>query len=110
MAIDLTSPESLAFGDYMRANGYWFIVPIDDENYACLCQFAYTCAILKGRWGDRTGYDDRWCFHDAQAATEALVNWFIVDIRDPEPSGWHRHTPSHRRRPDGDPTKEYVAA
>ena len=25
-----------------------------------------------------------------------------------EPSGWHRHPATGRRRPDGDPTKEYV--
>lgn len=25
-----------------------------------------------------------------------------------EPSGWFRHPPTGRRRPDGDPSKEYI--
>lgn len=26
----------------------------------------------------------------------------------PEPAGWFRHVGTGRRRPDGDPTKEYI--
>ncbi len=29
--------------------------------------------------------------------------------RDTEPEGWYRNPNTGRRRPDGDPTKEYVA-
>lgn len=111
MAIDLTSRESLDFGSYMLASGYTFIVPIDDENYAAIAPFIYTTGIIRGRWLDRNSFEDRWCYHSREAAQEALVAWFLqVDGREPEPRGWHRHTPSWRRRPDGDPAQEYVAA
>lgn len=99
---------NVPFSDYLRANGYWSIVPIDDQYYACLCDFMYTCAILKGRWGDPYGYEDRWCYDSRESAQGALVNWFLNDDRDPEPTGWHRHPSSGRRRPDGDASKEYV--
>ena len=108
MSLDLSSPEAIEFADYLRSNGYWSILPLVDERYACLSQFAYTCAILTGRWGDRYSYEDRWCYHNKAAAIAALLNWATAYPRPAEPSGWHRHPASGRRRPDGDPAQEYI--
>lgn len=49
-------------------------------------------------------YGDRWCYHTYAQAKAALMAW----DGEGEPTGWHRHPDSGRRRPDGDPTREYV--
>ncbi len=51
-------------------------------------------------------YDDAWCYPTAQLAIEAAHVW---DGEGDAPMGWHRHINSGRRRPDGDPRKEYVS-
>lgn len=54
--------------------------------------------------GNRDTYLDRWCFATRELAETAVRNW-VYGI---EPTGWHRHPATGRRRPDGDPTREYV--
>jgi len=107
MTFKLDAPETLAYVSYLREQGYTYILPIDDKRYACLCPFGYTVAIITGHWFDRTGYDDRWCYHDYPTALGALIEWAKADFKD-EPMGWHRHPKSGRRRPDGDWMQEYV--
>lgn len=55
---------------------------------------------------DGYGYDDAWCYHNLASALRALKDW--DGEGDDPPYGWHRHIGSGRRRPDGDPAKEYV--
>lgn len=50
--------------------------------------------------------DDVWCYHRAEDALAAAEAW--NGEGDP-PDGWHRHPMSGRRRPNGDPAREYVA-
>lgn len=38
-------------------------------------------------------------------ALRAFMSWDGTG----EPADWYRHRPSNRRRPDGDPGKEYIA-
>lgn len=68
---------------------------------------AFTSAIIIGRphW---VGYEDRWCYHNTDAALAAAQLW---DGPWPgtEPAGWHRHPATGRRREGGDPATEYVA-
>jgi hypothetical protein len=56
---------------------------------------------------DDDGYDDRWCFDTFGLALHALAEWQARGFEG-EPIGWHRHPDSGRRRPEGDPAKEYV--
>lgn len=49
-------------------------------------------------------YDDGWCYHNLASALTALDAWDGSG----EPTGWHRHPPSGRRRENGDPAKEIV--
>lgn len=55
--------------------------------------------------GDGT-YDDTWIYDvgQADAAWRAALGWDGYD----EPEGWYRHVQSGRRRPDGDPAREFV--
>lgn len=50
-------------------------------------------------------YEDAWCYAFPALAVEAAKNW---DGEGDAPVGWHRHIGSGRRRPDGDPAREYV--
>lgn len=52
------------------------------------------------------GYDDFYCFSSYDAALKALID-FDPETMD-EPIGWHRHGKSHRRRENGDPSKETI--
>lgn len=66
----------------------------------------FTYRIIMGEIGDM-GYSDAWEYHDAASAIAAAKAWDA--IRELEPEGWHRHIPSNRRRPNGDPDAEYIA-
>lgn len=50
------------------------------------------------------GYDDCWDYPYLGAAIQAMERWDGQG----EPAGWTRYPSSGRRRPDGDPSKEYV--
>jgi hypothetical protein len=91
----------------LRADGYTHIVPVNDRRYACVVPFLYTHAIIIGRWTDRGGYDDRWCYESHEHAKAALVNWSLTAFEG-EPQGWHRHPVSGRRRPEGDAQQERI--
>ena len=48
--------------------------------------------------------DECWQYQDRAVAVAAARSWDGVG----EPEGWTRHWASGRRRPDGDPAREYV--
>lgn len=68
-------------------------------------RFGFTHAILLGHQDDMLGYSNRWCYEPG-TALQAFNAWSGAG----EPEGWHRHPSTGRRRPGGDPEKEYVAA
>jgi hypothetical protein len=47
---------------------------------------------------------NNWCYESKEEATAALEN--MEDGVEPE--GWFRHFETGRRRPNGDPEKEYI--
>lgn len=97
--------EMLDFVRFLVENGYSDIVLSDDGRYAALMRLMFTTAIVIGKIGDRDSYYDRWCYHDEEHARAALRSWEAADMTG-EPSGWHRHPRTGRRRTvDGD---EYV--
>ncbi len=49
-------------------------------------------------------YQDVWHYDTPEKAIDAARRW----TGEGEPSGWMRHPPTGRRRPGGDPAKEYV--
>jgi hypothetical protein len=69
---------------------------IGDGLYAALKPFGFTCAIIVGAIGDRTGYADRWCYEHIRLALDALEAWVEAGAQG-EPQGWHRHPDSGRR-------------
>ena len=77
----------------------------DDQIFVMVVRQLYNYSLLSGVVGDVTdGYTDRWCFSERMAASLA----FLTYKGEEEPTGWIRHLPSNRLRPDGDPSQEYV--
>ena len=67
----------------------------------------FTAAVVVSRPG-ALGYEDRWCYMSVGAAVAAGRAW-QGPYPGSEPSGWHRHPATGRRRDGGDPVGEYVA-
>lgn len=91
--------------EQMREFGYthWRLMP-DGEVWA-----VSPFSISNGRMFidiESTGYRDFYCFCTPEAAVKALFEFDPATMD--EPFGWHRHGGTGRRRPDGDPTKEYI--
>lgn len=86
-------------------NKYTDYTRFSDGRDACIAPLMFTHAILAGltEWG----YEDRWCYHSIWDAMEAIAEWKARD-GEGEPTGWHRHPDTGRRRPDGDASKEYI--
>ncbi len=51
-------------------------------------------------------YDDTWQYQSLAAAMLAMVIW--DGAPGTEPPGWYKHATTGRRRPNGDPAREYV--
>ena len=94
--------------DYLEAQGYKLVMPRGDDMWVAIYPFIFTVAIITGTVDEqRTGYSDRWCYNSMNEAIDALGRWALTGF-DGEPSGWHRHPSSGRRRPNGAPDEEYV--
>lgn len=74
------------------ANGYLHIRKMPDGEYAALYKFMFTWAIIHEL--DYAGYGNRWCYHSYDDALKAFNAWDGTG----EPTGWHRHPGSGRRR------------
>ena len=83
---------------------YKYVRLLPDGRWAAVFPLMYTGAIIVGRVGNMISYDDRWCYLNVTAALTALDAWDGSG----EPSGWHRHPATGRRRPDGDELLEYL--
>ena len=89
----------------IAANGYTHPKEFPDGRVACLYGLLYTCAIIiLIEEHCAFSYKNRWCYCSPEKAEKALLEW----DGNGEPTGWHRHPTTGRRREDGDPTKETI--
>lgn len=103
------NPDHLTYERGMQIcaeSGYTHYTQFANGRDACVTRMIFTYAILS----DLTeyGHGDRWCYHTLGAALLGLGRWMEAD-GEGEPSGWHRHPTTGRRRDNGDPAKEYMA-
>lgn len=83
----------------------WAVKDAPDGRRVWVVPFTFTAAIIIGD-PDSFEYDDRWCYAtELLAATHARA-WSAEPGT--EPTGWHRHPITGRRRPGADPAREYV--
>jgi hypothetical protein len=70
---------------------------------------SYVVALTLGQgrivYGSDSWIKEFWQYETLITAVGAHEQWHPSGV---EPVGWCRHHPSKRRRPDGDPAKEYV--
>lgn len=79
------------FKEYLESMEYTDVV-IKNGRICGLYRFAFSTGLLADMYD--TGYGERWCYHTMAEAKLALEEWDGVD----EPTGWHRHVSSGRRR------------
>jgi hypothetical protein len=92
---------------YLEMLGYppICIRELPDGRVAWIHRLMFTHALLVAHLPCES-YEDRWCYQHREDAIRALQEW--NPETEAEPTGWHRHPPSGRRRPGGDAAKEYV--
>jgi hypothetical protein len=75
----------------------------------CVYPRMYNSTLVIGPVGDHC-YITQWCYESPAQAITAAEEWQDADkFPKSEPDGWFRHAESGRRRPNGDPEKEYIA-
>lgn len=77
-----------------------------DGREICVYPQIFNTKLIIGKPG-LDWYDSNWCYETPGQAIMAAEEWEPEKEADPE--GWFRHPPTGRRRPNGDPEKEYVA-
>lgn len=83
---------------------------LGDDTYLVIKPLLFHWTMLRGHVGDLFGYFDRWCYTDEAGARAAFEAFPYRPPAGYEPQGWHRHPKTLRRRPDGDPAREYREA
>lgn len=87
--------------------GAYYQRQIEDGREICVFPRMYNSILTIGQASDRDGYETHYCYENPVQATLAAEAW--NPLEQPEPDGWFRHADSGRRRPNGDPEKEYVS-
>lgn len=87
--------------------GGWLVRQLPDGKVVHVVPLLYTAAVLVSRRRGAKAYQDRWCYSTTDAAFTAAEQW-TGDYPGTEPTGWHRHPFTGRRRPDGDPAREHI--
>lgn len=80
---------------------------LGDDTWVMAYPLLFHWTVTRGLFDDPVGYVDRWCYADAAGALEALAAFPMYPPADYEPTGWHRHPGSGRRRPGGEPALEF---
>jgi hypothetical protein len=95
--------------DWLKdSNDYAVLVRKGNEQWVGIKRLMFHWTMHVGRLHDMIGHDERFCYQTFDLAATALTDWMVREFED-EPENWHRHPNTSRRRPDGDPTREYLA-
>lgn len=86
------------------------IKDLGDGTYVMAKRLLFHWMLIRGDIGDLLGYFNRWCYDTQENVLRAVQDFPLHPDSSYEPTGWHRHPRTHRRRPDGDPSREYIDA
>lgn len=79
---------------------------LPDGTMIAVMRAAFNSRLVIGdAWHWKAGWDRAYCYATSRQSLEALEKFEGGEPLD----GWHRSIHDMRRRPDGDPTKEYIA-
>lgn len=87
---------------------YNTVVDRGNGTYVAVYPLMFHWTMITGDIENWEFYDDRWCYANETLARAALAEWQARDWEG-EPTGWHRHPPTGRRRESGNPATEYIA-
>ena len=96
------------FFNYLRSPGggnCTEVKEIKDGMYVAIKPLLFHWTMIIGEIGNDFGYFDRWCYASQTLAEKAFSEW----NGEGEPTGWHRHPSTGRRRENGNPELEYYA-
>lgn len=88
-------------------NHYAVVVPGRPGRWVGILRLMFHWTMHEGGVGDFCGHDGRWCYQTFDLAADALAEWAERSFQG-EPTHWHRHPDSGRRRIDGNPELEYM--
>lgn len=103
-----------ALRDHLRLSGQIDEVDVEggnlrelsDGTYLLVKRLLFHWTLIRGDPLDPVSYLDRWCYTDREGARAALRGFPEAPAEGYEPSGWHRHPATGRRRPEGRPDLE----
>lgn len=93
------------------AEGFVYRRELDDGREIVVYPMLFTDRVCIGLTGEH-GYDRAWCYPKEHPmgrsiATAAAEEW---DGEGDPPEGWIKEVGTERRRPDGDPAREFDAS
>ena len=88
-----------------ESGGNCIEVKFFDGFYAAAKPLLFHYTMIIGVTGDTCCFEKRYCYQTKEGVLQALAEWDGVG----DPAGWHRSPETGRRRPDGNPTQEYIA-
>lgn len=90
------------------AEGYLYRRELEDGREIVVYPMLYTLRLCVGPVGD--GYERAWCYEPRpKYGVPALIAAEMWDGEGDPPDGWIKEVGTERRRPDGDPAREFVA-
>lgn len=99
--------ETEKFLAWLRGEGYERVDLLGGDRWVGIKRLLFHWTMHIGMIGDTVGYDDRYCYQTLDLAGRGLDEWRSRGFEG-EPTGWHRHPRTGRRRPGGDASAEYV--
>lgn len=95
------------FEAFLRSEGYADVKLYPEGGfYVGIRALMFHWTMHLGMIGNLAFYEDAWCYEDEAKARAAFEAWDPES--EPEPTGWHRHPKTGRRRPGGDPNQEFI--
>src|SRR5206468_4243847 len=99
----MSKTADLQFLTWLKTEcGYRDVRALRGHRYVAILPMIYTHRLVVGKIGDEYGHDDGWCYSSYEKALDALNKWDGTG----EPTGWHRHPGTGRRRIEGDAESE----
>ena len=104
----VANAEEAEYLEWLEAEGYAAALIMPDGLWCGVKPLLFHWTMHIGAVGDKSGYQDRYCYSDFRRALLSLIEWSERDFAD-EPTGWRKHPESDRcRNEDGDPASETV--
>lgn len=91
------------FLSWLESEGYTISAEMPEGMWCAVRPLMFHYTLHIGVIGDRSGFEDRFCYANRPRAEAALLEWRERGFEG-EPKGWRKHPATNRcRNDDGDP-------